>query len=653
MKKIIGWSVAILILIGAGTGWFVYKKISSRLPLYTPEVIAKLNKEVKAQNESAFTIPKSRKRVSQPKNSLKNVYFGDLHVHTALSFDSFLVGNRNGLDDAYRFAQGEPLKSLAGEVSQLTVPLDFMAVTDHAESFGLFEGCSDPSATQEQKDFCAQFDTPSFTFFLKLKKDSSKRPSKRPAELCGDDGQFCIEHGKSTWKKVLDAADKYYKPGEFTTFPGYEFSPVFKDGKGSNHRNVIFMNSSVPDKVISAFDEETELGLWKTLENTCKENCDFITIPHNMNQSFGTSYSRVTLDEVHYSESDWALRMRSEPLGEIYQTKNSSECAVGIDTTDEECSYEQFYPLCKDGEKGLCATKGSFARDGLKLGLELEKEIGFNPLRIGFIGSTDTHNATSGDTEEWDWHGKMGIMDTPAKTRLKTYKKFKLKQALHFNPGGLAAVWANENTRESIFDALNNKEAYATSGVRIRLRFFGGWNFDKEILDDQEMVKKAYKNGVPMGSVLKQKEGALTPKFIVWAAKDPVNTNLQKIQMVKIWLENGDTKEKVFDIACSEGLTPVNGTCPDNGATVNLNSCDVSADKGDAEIKVLWEDKDFNPAQSVAYYVRALQNPTCRWSTYDALRLGMTPPEYVPATVKERATSSSIWYEPKTVVAIE
>jgi hypothetical protein len=590
--------------------------------------------------------------MAQPATS---VYFGDTHVHTALSFDSYLAGNRLSLRDAYRFARGEPLKMMTGETMQISRPLDFVVMTDHAESFGLFVTCQRGDLSERQLKFCQTFETPNREIFMRLRTEALQRPPVRSADLCEDNNVDCVADGRSTWRDIRDTAEEFNKPGEFTAFAGYEYSPPLpKNGK--IHRNVIFKNSSTPDRAVSAFEALTVLDLWRSLEDGCKGECEFLTIPHNMNKTWGIAYSGKTMDGDSYSNSDWALRGRNEPLAEIYQAKGSSECGYGVGASDEECNFELIVPICEGEQVPGCSGRTSFAREGLKVGLQLEQQLGFNPLRIGFIGSTDTHNSNPGDTEETDWKGASTIHESPGKNRLglkgnsgtyKTGAGAVTRRAK--SPGGLAAVWAKENTRDAIFEAMENRETYATSGNRIKLRFFAGWNFPAGLIDDTELVNKAYRDGVAMGGVLgKAGNKKNVPEFLVWAVKDSMANNLQRVQMIKGWMENGETKEQVFDIACSDGLKPDSktGRCPDNGARVDINTCAVNADKGDSQLKVSWSDPDFNPEQSAVYYVRVLENPSCRWSTYDAISLGITPPDDVPATIQERAWSSPIWYTP-------
>ncbi len=647
MKKRFGVVLASFLLLVVGGGFYTYQKLSDRVIRLTPEIQNELRETVAAENEAAIQKPEFHQRTVQPTNSLKNVYFGDAHTHTSWSFDSYLSGNRFSPEEAYRFAQGEKVVLFSGEVAQLSQPLDFVAVTDHAESFGLFEGCAAPGLSPRQEAFCTQFDNPSLRVLLKIKQDAVKRPPQAPADLCLEDGSYCRKHGRTTWKNTQLAADMAYKPGVFSTFYAYEYSPVWEE-LGATHRNVYFRTRTVPETVVSAFDAATALDLWKSLEDTCTGDCEFLTIPHNLNRYQGKAYSNVDEDGRPYTREDWLRRVRNEPLAEIFQAKGNSECAEGLNTTDEDCAFEQFYPLCEGEERGKCASNGSFARDGLKFGLGLEKELGFNPLRFGFIGSTDTHNSTPGDTEEWDYRGKLALRDQTAKNRLSK-RTLVPGSSFGYNPGGLAAIWAEENTREALFDAMKIKETYATSGTRIRLRFFGGWDLKPGLLSQSDMVARAYKTGVPMGGVLKPSVQATKPKFLVWAAKDPIGANLDRVQMIKGWVENGETREKVFDIACSDGMAPdtESGKCPSNGAGVKLDTCEVTAGVGDEELKVVWSDDDFNPEHASFYYVRVLQNPTCRWTSYDAIRLGAKAPEEISAILKERAWSSPIWYSPE------
>jgi len=652
MKRKIIASVGMLLVIGLGVSYHLYQKLNGQIIQITPESIASFKQEVSNQNEHLIEQHEYKANKTQAKSDEKNVYFGDLHVHTSLSFDSYLLGSRLGLKDAYRFANGEPYELVTGEVMRLSRPLDFAAVTDHAESFGLFIGCGQAKLSDVQKEYCDGFEQPSAAMFYKLRKRALVRPPIRSLASCDGDAAQCQENAITTWQQTQQAADEFYRPGKFTTFAAYEYSPSLAS-RGKMHRNVIFKNSTVPKQVTSVFSEATVLGLWRKLEKDCTAPCDFLTIPHNSNRSWGIAYSGETIDGDVYTKSDWALRGRNEPLAEMFQVKGNSECGVGAGAVDEECNFESTLPICEGEDAVGCSGKNSFAREGLKKGLELEQELGFNPLQFGFIGSTDTHNANPGDTEEWDYKGDAGVYTSPARQRTdylgdNQYTAAEDAKTIKQNPGGLAAVWAKENTREAIFEALENRETYATSGTRIKLRFFSAWELPADIINSPDLIHQVYDKGVPMGSVMKTRNDEQPPSFVVWAMKDAISANLQKVQMIKGWMENGVRKEKVFDIACSDGLSvnPATGRCPDNGAKVSLNDCSVNENKGAKELKLLWKDEDFNPQQSAFYYVRVLQNPTCRWSTYDAIRLGTKPREDVPVTVQERVWSSPIWYTP-------
>ena len=638
MKKA-GLIIGLIALMAAGAGYYYYEVLESRIVRFTPEVIEKLNHQTAAQNESMIPVY-SGHREQTAFNPLRNVYFGDLHVHTSLSFDSYLFGNRNGLDEAYQFASGKETELASGEKLRISRPLDFVALTDHAESFALVSLCGSKGLSQDQQDFCAELENPSLMFFNRLRDEGLQRPPQRTKGMCPTD-EDCIPAEKTTWAIIGEAADRYNQPGIFTAFRAYEYSPVLPD-TGKIHRNVIFRNSQVPDKAFNVYDAHTTLDLWKKLDETCAAPCEVLTIPHNMNKMWGLAYSGFTIDGDAYTQEDWALRGMSEPLAEIYQIKGSSECSVGAGAVDEECGFTQMIPICEEGQTVSCASENSFAREGLKKGLVLQAEYGFNPLRFGFIGSTDTHNGNPGDTEEWDFRGANGIFASPAVKRLSAPSN-SFKSGIERSPGGLAAVWAEENTRDALFDAMKRRETYATSGTRIQVRVFAGGSLPEDIHKRQDSIAAAYESGTPMGGNLPDSTDKL--RLYIHALKDPFSAPLQKVQVIKGWVENGKTREKVVDIACSDDLIPdQNGRCPDNGAEVNLTDCSFSSDVGESEFNFLWEDTSFNQDQASFYYVRILENPTCRWSTYDALRLGVERRADVPATVQERAWSSPIWY---------
>lgn len=582
----------------------------------------------------------------------KNLYFGDLHVHTSVSMDALLWGNRLGMDEAYGFARGEVISLPSGAKTQLSRPLDFVAITDHASSFETTEFCFSDTQYPNSNGLCERFEKPSNAYFEKAMKRLRQRPVTRYSGFCDDDEGRCLQANAKTWQRVQDAANKANEPGQFTAFVAYEFSPALPK-QGKIHRNVLFRGAKVPNNAISIYDAETEIDLWKGLTKTCLDDCDFLTIPHNLNLTWGFAFAMRTIDGDLYSEDDFRLRATSEPIAEIFQSKGASECALGlgVGTVDEECQFEQLLQPCAEGESQACAKPTSYAREGLKMGLELQEKQGFNPFKIGFIGSTDTHNTNPGDTEESDYQGAMGMLDDTPEKRYKRDKKRhpqSNRNVLYYNPGGLAAIWAKENTRDALFDAMKTREVYATSGTRIGLKMYAGWDLDSAALSDREKFDDLSSSATPMGGELTGQAGTKAPEFFIWATKDINSANLQRIQIVKGWIEDGERKEQVQDIACADGAIPNPATnrCPDNGATVDLTTCALSNNTGAAELQVAWKDATFNPDQLAFYYARVIEDPVCRWSTHDAIRISQELKPQVSGEIQERAWSSPIWYTP-------
>ena len=634
------WAGLMVVVAAIAGYFFVQSRLSA--PMVSDEQILKMRAAVEAEDETAFTIPAARPATMADANPLKNVYFGELHVHSNLSFDSYIFGNRLTPDQSYQFAKGQAVVSPVGETMQLTVPLDFAAVTDHAEGFGLQKQCGDAGVGKAMQKLCAQMESPNINLFLQLRAAGEQRPPTRLAETSAEEDARAVLFAQETWADIVAAADQHNDPGRFTTFAAYEYSPPLPD-RGKIHRNVIFRSSDVPGRAVSAYDALTELDLWDQLNAGCTAPCEYLTIPHNPNKTWGLAFANQTIDGDTYTEADWRVRDQIEPLVEMYQIKGNSECALGFGTTDEECAFEQFLPRCEDGQATGCIAQTSMVRDGLKVGLELEDEIGINPLDFGVIGATDSHNSTPGDTEEWDYRGMAGLVSATAKRRLAAGPAGDYG-TLKNNPGGLAAIWAPENTRDALFDAMQRKEVYATSGTRIRVRLFGSFDFDPGLVVRSDLLETAYRDGVPMGGTLNNPAGG-PPSFLVWAMQDPLNAPLDRIQIVKGWTENGETFESVQDVICGDGRVIDDATmrCAETQASVDLSTCDFDTTLGAAELKTLWTDPDYRPEQNAFYYARVIQNPTCRWSTYDSLRLGQSPPDRVPATHSEMAWSSPIW----------
>ena len=636
--KLLVAGLGALLLVGLATGYVQYRLAQ---PFMTAEKMAALRGEVAAQNEAALVVPSLLTAVYPAPSRDRNVYFGDMHVHSRLSFDSYIFGNRWGLEDAYRFARGVAMMNPTGETMQLTRPLDFVAITDHAEGFAFPALCGQPvsALSDVEAEFCAALDNPSASLFLQLRESGEKRPMKRINT--GNEAQQ-IAYENDTWAHVVAMADKHYEPGKFTTFPAYEYSPPLPKS-GKHHRNVIFKNGSVPKHAISGYDAAEAPDLWRGLRETCKAPCEVLTIPHNPNKTWGLAFSGITIDGRAYTPEDWALREAMEPLVEMFQIKGASECAYGINNTDEECGFEQFLPLCQSADEILCIQPTAMARDGLKKGLQLQKDLGFNPLDFGMIGATDTHNANAGDAEEWDYRGAAANFSTPARRRLGGGRGDRGRRAIERNPGGLAAVWAEENTREAIFAAMQRKEVYATSGTRIALRFFGGFADMRRVLKAANPVRAADNLGVPMGAHMPRGKQA-KPQFFIWALRDPSATALDKVQMVKSWVEGDTTREQVFDIACAEGRAPnAEGRCPALKADIDMTNCAPQPNRGAGELKTVWQDDTYRPGQRAFYYIRVLQVESCRWSMFDAIRAGLEHPVGMPRRIAERAWSSPIF----------
>ena len=627
-------ALGFLILIGSLYLYNLYN-----VPVLSNEEIIKLSEEAKEQRENI-----TRQTVFEPfefkkPSKNKNVYFGDLHVHSSLSFDSYIFGNRYGLNDTYKFAKGESMLNMFGEKMQISRPLDFAAVTDHAETFGLEESCADPEITEESKVTCARLESPSYRFFFNLRETSVARPPVSIMSAAIGDKEKEERFIKSTWDKIIKAADYHYEPGRFTTFVAYEYSPTLPDG-GYNHRNVIFKNNTVPEKAFSLFDAHTAIDLWKKLLESCNYPCEFMTIPHNGNRSWGYAFANHTIDNEQYTLEDWKLRNDNEPLVEIFQDKGNSECSTFYGSTDEECDIEQFYPKCENDDDTLCIKETSMARDGLKKGLTLENEFGFNPLDFGMIGSSDSHNSNPGDTEEWDYRGRTSFVG-PSKRRVK--EGFLMTQLVN-NPGGLAAVWAEENNRNTLFEAMQRKEVYATTGTRIKLRFFLNFESTEEIFKSVDPIAESYEHGYTMGSTVVNSSRQI-PKFYITAERDSLSAPLDKIQIVKGWTEEGKEKEVVYDVICSDEREINNrkNRCKPTKAKVDFDNCSFEENYGADRLEVLWTDDEYSLEQNVFYYVRAIENPTCRWSTYDSIRIDEKPSKNYPKITREMAWSSPIW----------
>jgi hypothetical protein len=572
-------------------------------------------------------------------NPQRSVFFGDLHVHTSLSTDAFTMGVRALPEDAYTFARGGTISHGAGYPIRISRPLDFLAVTDHSEYMGVSRATEPemPLTKRPLRDLLLNGN--------KLSISLAWLQTMQRIRTSGfGEGDVDRDIVMQAWQTTIAAAERNNKPGVFTAFIGYEWS-AFGELKDIHlHRNIIYRSSHVADIPFSSLQSQRPEDLWDFLEQQNQSGKTCFAIPHNANLSNGSMYQDMDSDGKALTASYASKRMRYEPISEIFQVKGQSETHPRLSPEDEFANFE-IVEAISDGRSMVPA--GGYARDALRRGIELSHSDNFNPYRFGVIGSSDGHNASS-PTDEASYHGKLPMMDGSAALRLGTALLLaKYSPAKTWGSGGLAAVWAQENTRASLFDALRAKETYATSGPRIRLRFFGGWRYSAEMLRQHNLVDIAYKKGVAMGGDLKTHDGTSSPSFAVWAMKDPEGANLDRIQIVKGWVnEQGESAERIYDIAVSNQrlADPESGDIAPVGNTVDANTGSYDNSIGDVKLAAFWRDPDFDPRQQAFYYTRVLEIPTPRWSTFDALKLGLKPPQ--PVSIQERAVSSAIWYQP-------
>ncbi len=608
---------------------------------------------------------------------LRRPLFGDLHVHTALSFDAAAYDVRTRPRDAYRFARGEEIGLPPYDASgaptrtlRLRRPLDFAAVTDHSEFLAETALCVDPESPAYDSTTCRSYRDAntaaggygSFTASLAVV------PPRRVA-YCLAEPAVCAATLASAWQEVQDAAEEAYDRTSacaFTTLVAYEWTGT---AAGNNlHRNVIFRTRTVPRVPVSFIDAYTPERLWSALESTCLESgteCDVLAIPHNGNLSGGDMFVPLRDDDAPYTREDAARRARLEPLVEIYQHKGSSECLDGVvdplGSEDELCRFEEIHPVtCRDGAEppgcadrcaegggigffGGCVEGSDFTRGALRVGLRERARVGVNPFELGIIGSTDTHQSLAGGTEESTFRGHLGDSeDEPAE--LLNASPGVLLRGLTVSAGGLAVVWAEENSRPAIFDALRRRETYATSGTRIVLRFFGGAGIAADACDSMELARLGYEGGVPMGGELVGASDA--PRFVVAAMRDADASRLASIEIVKLWVDAaGDTHERVFAIAgaVTEGTLDA-ATCANDGGVDQLCATFV--------------DPEWDPAHAAAYYARVVEIPSCRWSRYVCIEAGVDCATIAADdplasccpierhVIRERAWSSPIWTYP-------
>ncbi|MFQ5515413.1 MAG: DUF3604 domain-containing protein [Myxococcota bacterium] len=595
---------------------------------------------------------------------LRRPFFGDTHVHTRFSFDAWVQGTRVSPGEAYRFARGEPLsiqpldpEGFPTRRIRLRRPLDFAVVTDHAEMLGETQLCQTPEAPGHDSLICALTRRwPALGYMIVNSQMLDVRDPRR-YRFCGESGRTCLEAAARPWKEIQEAAEAAYDRSAvcaFTSFVGYEWS-ASPDSK-MIHRNIIFRNAIVPEQPASYLEQRTPEALWASLRRDCLERgngCDVLAIPHNSNLSAGLMFQPTTSEGHPLTREEAERRASLEVLVEVLQHKGDSECRPGGATADELCAFEKL-PFARMSESvGRWAwtepPAGIYVREALAEGLRQQERIGANPFRLGLIGSTDTHLGTPGLAEEDRFVGHAAGRVTH---RLESPP---LPDSIYFNPGGLAVVWAEENSRDALFEAMRRREVYGTSGPRMIVRFFGGWELPEDLCESHRFVELGYAHGVPMGGELVPPEGAprRTPRFAVWALRDPgppehTGAQLQRIQIIKLEVINGRTHERVFEVTGD----------PSSGAGVDLETCQRTG-PGHSSLCAVWSDPEFEPAAPALYYARVIENPSCRWNRYVCLRAGVDcegsgPPKgletccdpKIPRTIQERAWTSPIWYTP-------
>jgi hypothetical protein len=577
-------------------------------------------------------------------NPLRNAYFGDLHLHTGLSFDAYILRTNTRPNDSYAYAKGQPVDYL-GKTEQRKVPLDFLAVTDHAEYLGALPLTADPNSPVAKTEWAeVNSNDPKVSAAAYGRIILGAMAGKRDPIL-GDPAII-----KSGWQQLIDAAEKNYEPGKFTTFIGFEWTsaPALNGKMPQNlHRCVIFAGSRVPPTVFSMFDSEDPEQLWTYLENARKGGDDVIAVPHNGNASNGLMFDTKTLTGQPITRDYAERRMTNEPLVEIIQGKGQSETHPLLSPNDEFARFELWETLVGYPAKAHF-MKGSYVRQAYGVGQEMQDKVGANPFKYGIEAATDYHSGLS-STEEDNYPGTHGNQDHDPKQVLTLKESITGEPPITVGASGLTGAWAEENTRESVFAAFKRKETFGTSGDRMQVRMFGSWNFPADLPKQADWVKTAYASGVPMGSDLPSAPAlSKKPMFALWALKDPRTGNLDRIQIVKVWTKNGQSHERVFDVAWSNDRhpDPKTGKVPAVGNTVDVKTATYTNSIGATELSGVWQDPEFDPAAYATYYARVLAIPTPRWSTYWAVHNNLPLNDKMSNTIQERAWTSPIWYTP-------
>jgi len=582
-------------------------------------------------------------------NPNRDAFFGETHVHTAYSLDAYLGGTRLNQDDAYSYAQGGTV-TLAGKQLTRRRPLDFVAISDHAEYIGEMYSALNEGALGYDDPLLLELRTLTDLnerrkWFVKYVVSSARSTTPtHPPFFSG------AETVKSAWQLMSEAADRNNKPGVFTALKAFEWSAAA--GGANLHRNVIFRGDKVPESVISYVDVQREDALWQWMAEQEAAGMQLFAIPHNSNASKGMMFPDVQPDGSPINLEYAQLRQHFEPLIEMMQTKGNSEVHRKFWAKDEFADFENADSIQNSSKRTF--TKNNFVREGLKIGLAYEQKLGVNPFKYGTIGGTDDHNGLPSPVAEDSYIGSHGDEDNTVIARRESNVSSWI-DGKDLSIGSLAGVWATQNTREGIWDAMKQRETFTTSGPRIKVRFFGGIGLPTSPKNGNELVSQGYALGVPMGSDLNSSSSSdLTsstkaPTFTVHAMKDPQGANLDRIQIIKGWVNNNDElKEDIIDVVWSDNRTiDEDNKLAAVGNTVDLNTAQYTNTIGATELLGSWTDTNFKTEQHAFYYARVIEIPTPRWTTYDAVRSNMPLLTDIPAVIQERAWTSPIWYIPK------
>jgi len=565
----------------------------------------------------------------------REALFGELHIHTKWSFDAYLFNTRATPDDAYRFAKGRPLKHPLGETYQLSRPLDFMAVTDHAFYLGVMAKMGDKSHPLSKHPMAAKINSPDPDVMSTAFNDII-RASRLKKPIAGLENPAVL---RETWDQIVASANRHYKPGRFTTFIAYEWTST--PDRQNLHRNVIFRGDTAPAP-FGRLDSDKPEDLWAWMDEIREKGHEALAIPHNSNLSDGRMFEQEDSRDRPFTAEYAATRVRNEPLVEVTQVKGTSETHPLLSPNDEFADFEIVSQRVASKIQ-ITMFKGGYVREALKTGLEFQDRQGFNPYKFGLVAASDSHTGIV-PVDESDYSGKVGSRDGSPERRLRSESS--TMDLRFFSASGLTGVWAEKNTRGSIYDALRRKETWGTSGPRIRVRFFGGFSMDTVVPGKKGWVDEAYKAGESMGGELSRSDVA--PTFAVWAVKDVEGANLDRIQIVKGWSAGGNSHEHVFDVVWSGEREPgpKTGKVPAVGSSINMETLEYSNTIGAVELAGKWTDPQFDPSLNAFYYMRVLEIPTPRWSMFDAKKLAIAHPSDLKKTLQERAYTSPIWYSP-------